>query len=125
MKIENKIKWNWSPLFLNLINIAISIAYIYLHKKSVIKTIHHTVNVTFMEAVLFAIRCGINQATTIYGISKIVAIIDSIYAVRRIFDSSLHLFQIYIAAISAKLRKFFAKNHYNSIEFWECSSCYE
>jgi len=102
-----------------------SIAHIHIHDKPIIKTIHHTVNVTSTEAELFAIRYDINQVTTISGISKIIVITDSIHAARRIFDSSLHPFQIHVAVISAELRKFFTKNHYNSIEFWECPSCCE
>ena len=47
---------------------------------------------------------------------------DSIHIARRIFDFS---FQIHIASISDKLRKFFVKNHDNSIEFWEYPSCCE
>jgi len=96
-------------------NIATSIAYIHVHNKPIIKNIYHIINVTSMEAELFAIRCGISQATTISGISKIIVNTDSIHATRRIFDSSLHPFEIHVAAISAKLRKFFTKNHYNSI----------
>jgi len=59
-------------------NIVISIIYIYVHDKPVIKTIHYVVNVMSMEAELFTIRCGINQATTISDISKIIIIMDSI-----------------------------------------------
>ena len=41
-------------------NVAISIMHIHTHNKPVIKTIHHAVNVTSIEAELFAIRCDIN-----------------------------------------------------------------
>jgi len=41
-------------------NIATSIAHIHMVNKPLIRTIHHTVNVTSTEAELFAIRCGIN-----------------------------------------------------------------
>ena len=58
---------------------AISIAYIHIYDIPVIKTLHHTVNITATEAELFAIRCGINQATSIHSISKIVIITDSLY----------------------------------------------
>jgi len=78
-----------------------------------------------MEAELFAIRCSINQATALPSISNIVVLMDFIHAARRIFDSSLHPFQIHAAAILAKLRIFFSKNHNNSIEFWECPSQYK
>jgi len=103
-------------------NIAISISHVHVHDKPVIKMIYHVVKITIMEAKLFAIRCNINQATALPGISNIVVLMDSIYAVRRIFDSSSYSFQIYAVEISAKLRIFFSKNHNNSIEFWECPS---
>ena len=99
-----------------------SISHIYIHNKMVIKTLHHTVNVMTTEAKLFTIRCGINQATNLNGINKIVIITDSIHTAKKVFDSSLHLYQIYAAAISNELRKFFTKSCDNSIEFWECSS---
>ena len=44
-------------------NVAISIAYIHSHDSTVIKIIHHTVNVSLTEAEIFALRCSINQAT--------------------------------------------------------------
>ena len=37
--------------------VATSIAYIHTHDSPVIKTVHHTINVTLTEAKLFAIRC--------------------------------------------------------------------
>jgi len=42
---------------------------------------------------LFAIRCGINQATNHNVISKIIVITDSIHTARKIFDPSSHPFQ--------------------------------
>jgi len=74
-------------------------------------------NVTAIEAELFTIRCGINQATNLNGINKIIVITDSIHTVKKIFDLLLHSFQIYAASISDELRKFFVKNCNNSIEF--------
>jgi len=62
------------------INVTTSITYIHVCNKPIIKTLHHTVNVTTTEAELFTIRCGINQATSISGISKIVVITDLLYA---------------------------------------------
>ena len=40
--------------------VATLIAYIYIYDNPVIKTLHHAINITFTEAKLFAIRCGIN-----------------------------------------------------------------
>ena len=99
-----------------------SITYIHVYNKPVIKTLHHAVNVMTTEAELFTIRYGINQTTSISGISKIVVITDSPHAAQRIFDSLLHLFQIHSMSISNKLRNFFSQNHNNSIEFWKCPS---
>ena len=76
-----------------------------------------------MEAKLFVIRCSINQATYLLNIKRIVIILDSIHAAKRIFDSSIYPYQIHLAAIFCELRKFFRRNIDNSIEFWDCSSC--
>ena len=43
-------------------NVAISISYIYVHNKLIIKTLHHAMKVMTTEAELFTIRYGINQA---------------------------------------------------------------
>jgi len=67
--------------------------------KPIIKTIHHIVNITFTEAKLFAITCGINQATNIPGILKIVVITDSLHTTQRIFDSLSYSFQIRVVSI--------------------------
>ena len=103
-------------------NIAISILHIHSHDKPVIKTIHHTVNVITTVAKLFTIRCDINQAVSISNIKHIVVITDSLHAAKRIFDSLLHPYQIYSAAISWELREFFRKDNNNHIEFWDCLS---
>ena len=103
-------------------NIATTIAHIHIHNKAVTKTIHHTVNVLSIEVKLFTIKCGINQATSVLGISKIIVITDSLYTAQRIFDSLLHPYQIHMTSISNELRRFFIKNSNNSIEFWECPS---
>jgi len=84
--------------------------------------IHKAVNITTTEAKLFAIWCGINQAVGITNVNHIVVIMDSLHAVKKIFDSSSHSFQIHSAAISHKLRDFFSKDVNNCIEFWDCSS---
>ena len=75
-------------------NVVTSITHIHICNKPVIKTLHHTVNITSIETELFSIRCGINQATNIPGIFKIIIITDFIYITRRIFDSSPHPFQM-------------------------------
>jgi len=103
-------------------NVAMSITHIHTYNKPLIKTIHHTVNIISMEAELFAIRCSINQAMCIDNISKIIVIMDSIHVVKRIFDPSVHLFQVQSAAILSDLCNFFNHHINNSIEFWECPS---
>ena len=87
-----------------------------------IKTIYHAVNITSMEAELFIIRCGINQAMCIDNISKIIVVTDSIYMVKRIFDLSVHLFQVQSAAVLSDLHYFFNCHTNNSIKFWKCPS---
>ena len=104
-------------------NIITSILHIYIHNKPIIKTLYHMVNVTSTEAKLFAIRCGINQATNSTGISKIIIVTDLIHATRKIFNSSSHSFQSHAAFILKKLQTFFSYYQENLIEFWECPSC--
>jgi len=73
-------------------NTTTSISHIHVHNKPVIKTLHHTMNVMSIEAKPFAIRCRINQATISDNISKIIIIMDSIHAVKKIFNSLSHPF---------------------------------
>ena len=73
-------------------NVATSIAYIYVHNRPIVKTIHHTANITSTEAKLFAIRYSINQAVNLPGISKIVVITNSLHTAKKIFDSSIYPF---------------------------------
>jgi len=61
--------------------VAISIAHIHFFNNPVIKTHHHTINVTSTKAELFAIRYSINQATQIANINHIVVIMDLLYAI--------------------------------------------
>ena len=103
-------------------HIAMSIAHVHIQNKQVIKTIHHAVNVITTEAKLFAIRCGINQATNLQGISKIIIVTDSIHSAEKIFDYSLYSCQIHTVAISQELRRFFNSNSDSTIKFWECPS---
>jgi len=49
--------------------VTIFIVYIHTYNRPVVKTIHHAINVTSMEAELFAIKCSINQATHISNIN--------------------------------------------------------
>ena len=103
-------------------NVATSILHIYLHNRLIIKTIHHIVNITTIEAKLFAIRCRINQAIGIPNIKCIVIVTDFLYGVNKIFNSLIHPYQIHSAVISQELRDFFRKDSNNHIEFWDCSS---
>jgi len=73
-------------------NIATSISHIHISNQPLIKTLYHAAFVTSTEAKMFAIRCGINQATAMTNISKIVIITNSIYAAKKIFDPSSHSF---------------------------------
>ena len=103
-------------------NIATSISHIHSANWPLIKTVHHASFVTSTEAELFAIRCGINQACAIENVSKIIVVMDSIHAAKKIFNSKSHPFQIHTSAILGELQKFFNSNNANSIEFWECPS---
>ena len=98
-------------------NIATSISYIHIWDVPIIKTLYHTINIMSTETELFAIRCGINQATNSSSISKIIVVMDSIHAVWKIFNVVSHLFQIHMAAILRELCLFFSHSQDNSIEF--------
>jgi len=60
--------------------VATLITHIYVNNNPIIKTIHHVVNITSTKAKLFAIRCGINQATQLVNINCIIIIMDILYA---------------------------------------------
>jgi len=103
-------------------DIATSVAHIHSTDRPLIKTVHHASFITSLEAELFAIRCGINQACSLNNVSKIVVVTDSIYVAKKIFDPGSHPLQIHSIAILRNLRNFFTSNKSNSIEFWECPS---
>jgi len=103
-------------------NIVSSITHIHVHNKPVVKTLHHTVNITSIEVEFFALCCGINQASRSCNISKIVVITDSIHATKKIFDPSSHPLQKQSASILRDLREFFNCHPDNVIKFWECPS---
>ena len=94
-----------------------SIAHVHIHDSSVVKTIHHTVNITSTEAELFVIRCGLNQAIWLTNIEHIIVITDSMHTTKTIFNLSIHLYQIQLAAIFKEIREFFKRNCLNSIDF--------
>jgi len=99
-----------------------SITHIHVRDKPITKTLHHALNVMSTEAELFAIRCGINQATINSEISKIIVVTDSIHVAKRIFNPSSHPFQKQLVSILKDLRNFFSRHPENCIEFWECPS---
>jgi len=103
-------------------NVTTSILHMHINNKPLTKMIHHAVHITSTEAELFAIRCGINQATNFDNVFKIIVITNSIHAARKIFELSVHLYQVQSAAILSDLCNFFKCHENNSIEFWECPS---
>ena len=104
-------------------DIATSISHIHLANHPLIKTAYYAMFVTSMEAELFAIRYGINQACIKEGVSKIIIVTNSIHAAKKIFNSKSHPYQSHTTAILSKLHCFFETNQKNSIEFWECPIC--
>ena len=104
-------------------NVATSIAHIHVQDKPITKTLHHVLNITSTKAELVTIRCGINQATSIDNIFKIIIVMDSIHAVKKIFNPSFHPFQKHMVFILKELCSFFYCHPENYIEFWECPSC--
>jgi len=103
-------------------NITMSISYTHIHNRPIMKTLHHAVNVISTEAEPFTIKCGINQATNLNNILKIIIVTDLIHLAKKIFDPSSYLYQIYAVAILNELCTFFLHHQENSIKFWECPS---
>jgi len=104
-------------------NIATSILHMHISKQPLIKTLHHTAFITSLEAELFAIRYGINQASSKENVFKIIVITNSIYIAKKIFNPSFHPLQIQAVAILEELHQFFSRDSNNSIVFWKCPSC--
>ena len=75
------------------------------------------INVMFTEAELFAMRCGISQASQITRYYIYYCCYYTILAAKRIFDTSLYLYQLNFIIISSDLKKFFNKNSSNMISF--------
>ena len=103
-------------------HVATLISHIHFFNKPVIKTKHRAINITTTKAELFAIWCGINQAVANSDVNHIVVVTDSLHTAKRIFDFSVHSYQIYSAMISQEIREFFSKDSCNCIEFWDCPS---
>ena len=96
--------------------------YVYSYYNSIKKTIHHVVNISSTKVELFAIRYVINQAIQISKVFHIIIITNAIHLVKRIFDSTIHPYQLQSIAIDQDLRAFFNKYAQNSINFWDCSN---
>jgi len=71
-------------------DVATSILHMHIYNRPIINMIHQVVHITSTEAELFAIRCSINQALNLDNMSKVIVITDSIHAVRKIFELSIH-----------------------------------
>ena len=98
-------------------HVATSIAYVHIYNCLVIKIIHYVVNTIATEVELFIIRYSINQAIYIPNIKRIMVVTDSIYTIKRIFDSLVYPYQIHLIAILHELRDFFEQSSNNTIEF--------
>ena len=103
-------------------HIATLISHIHSFNKPVVKTIHRAINITTTEAELSAIWYSINQAVANFNTNHIVVITNFFHTARRIFDSSVHPYQIHSAMIFQELREFFSKDACNHIKFWDCPS---
>jgi len=75
-------------------NVATSISHIYINNKPLTKMIHYVVYVTSTKAELFAIRCGINQATNFDNVFKIIVVTNSIHTAKKNFELSIHSYQV-------------------------------
>ena len=98
-------------------NIATSILHMYIANSSLTRTLHYVAFATSTEAKLFAIRCGINQASNKENVFKIIVITNAIHAAKKIFNPLSHPFQVHTVAILSDLCHFFTINQNNLIEF--------
>ena len=103
-------------------NIVISITHIHIYNSPIIKTIYYVINIISIKAELFTIRCSLNQASCLANIKCIVIITNFIHILKKMFNLSIYPYQIQTLAISKEIREFFKRNHYNSLEFWDCPS---
>ena len=103
-------------------NITSSIAHMHVHNKPIVKMLHHTINIMSTEAEFFTIRCGINQASHLQDIFKIIVVTNSIHTAKKIFDPLSYPLQKQAALILNDLRDFFNCHHENIVEFCECPS---
>ena len=71
-------------------NVTTLISHTHVYNRPITKTIYHVVHITSTEAELFAIRCGINQASNFNNMSKIIVVTDFIHAARKIFELFVH-----------------------------------
>jgi len=53
-------------------------------------------------------------------IKHITLTTDSIHAAKKIFDTTMHLYQSLITPLATKIHKFFAKLADHIISFWHC-----
>ena len=75
-------------------NIAIFIVHVHFFNNFLKKTYYHVINITLIEAELFAIRYRINQMVQVPDSSCIIVIIDILNVAHKIFDSSIHPCQL-------------------------------
>ena len=101
-------------------HIAFSILHVYFLNQPIIKICHQAINMSTIKAELFAIRYDINQAISILHIRHIIVMTNSLYTIKKIFNSLLHSYQIHSAAIICELREFFNKYTNNYIKFQNC-----
>jgi len=76
---------------------------------------------TALDAELFAIQLGVVKATS-FDIKHIILITDSLTAVRRVVNASVHSDQTYSLAIVYALRRYFTGYPNCSIYFWNYPS---
>ena len=93
------------------------VATTYRGQEIIVKSVHHAINITSTKAKLFIIRYEINYIVQLQDITCIIVITDMILAAKQIFNSSVHLYELYSIVISKNLRCFFKRNLNNTITF--------
>jgi len=69
-----------------------------------------------------AMRIGLEFTLSMENIKYITLITDSIYAAKKIFDTTMHPHQSLITPLATKIHEFFAKSADHIISIWHCPS---
>jgi len=80
----------------------------------------HAMNASSTEAKIMAMCIGLEFILSMEDIKHITLITDSIHAAKKIFDTTMHPYQLLVTPLATKIYEFFAKLADHIISFWHC-----